>query len=266
MTSACALARASWLLALAAALAGLRVAHRANHPAARAGRPPTAVVVKQGGREVLLDQPYAATRAVTDADPGRIARATPRCRRRSSDALAAQPSRAAHFTLYFVENSRRAHRGIEDGLRKRVRRPEAAHGRRTSSSSATPMRWAPTRSTTTLARKRADNIRSCADRPWRRDDRRRRDRARQARAARADGGRRRGTAKPARRNRRPLTPRCRRLSVAVRAAPLQREHGHCRPIARRSPHERRRRRAPAHRRLRAPCARMRACARPRSGP
>jgi len=65
---------------------------------------PTAVVVKQGDREVLLDRPYAAAE-LTLADPWTY-RATPAdVESTFGTALAAQPTRAAHFVLYFVEGT-----------------------------------------------------------------------------------------------------------------------------------------------------------------
>jgi outer membrane protein OmpA-like peptidoglycan-associated protein len=63
---------------------------------------PAAVVVKQGDREVVLDQPYAAASA-TPLGP-RAFRSNPgEVEAKFGSALAAQPSRAASFTLYFVE-------------------------------------------------------------------------------------------------------------------------------------------------------------------
>jgi OmpA-OmpF porin, OOP family len=65
---------------------------------------PAAVVVKQGDRQVLLDRPYAATDlGVADPWPYRASEAE--IRAGFGDALAAQPSRSASFTLYFVEGS-----------------------------------------------------------------------------------------------------------------------------------------------------------------
>ena len=65
---------------------------------------PTAVVVKQGSREVRLDQPYAATE-LTSADPWSYRASEAEVQATFKDALAAQPSRALNFTLYFNENS-----------------------------------------------------------------------------------------------------------------------------------------------------------------
>jgi len=62
----------------------------------------TAVSVKQGDNEVVLDQPYAAAR--TNAQGPRAYVATPRdVNVQFGPALAAQPARAIKFTLYFVE-------------------------------------------------------------------------------------------------------------------------------------------------------------------
>jgi outer membrane protein OmpA-like peptidoglycan-associated protein len=63
---------------------------------------PTAVSVKQGDKEVVLDQPYAAAR--TNAQGPRAYVATPQdVNTQFGPALAAQPARATKFTLYFVE-------------------------------------------------------------------------------------------------------------------------------------------------------------------
>lgn len=64
----------------------------------------TAVIVKQGGREVKLDQPYAATE-LSYADPWMYRASDAEVQAAFKDALASQPSRAAHFTLYFIEGS-----------------------------------------------------------------------------------------------------------------------------------------------------------------
>jgi outer membrane protein OmpA-like peptidoglycan-associated protein len=64
----------------------------------------TAVVVKRGDRQVVLDQPYAATE-VTLADPWLYRANAAEVTSTFGDALAAQPSRAASFTLYFIEGS-----------------------------------------------------------------------------------------------------------------------------------------------------------------
>jgi outer membrane protein OmpA-like peptidoglycan-associated protein len=62
----------------------------------------TAVSVKQGDREVILDQPYAAAR--TGAQGPRAYAASPQdVNAQFGPALAAQPARATTFTLYFVE-------------------------------------------------------------------------------------------------------------------------------------------------------------------
>jgi outer membrane protein OmpA-like peptidoglycan-associated protein len=65
----------------------------------------TAVIVKQGGREVKLDKPYAATELSTFADPWSYRASEAEVKATFRDALAAQPARATHFTLYFIEGS-----------------------------------------------------------------------------------------------------------------------------------------------------------------
>jgi outer membrane protein OmpA-like peptidoglycan-associated protein len=62
------------------------------------------VVVRQGDREVVLDQPYAAVRQMTSGPRAYTSN------REEVDALfgaavAAQPSRPTSFTLYFIEGS-----------------------------------------------------------------------------------------------------------------------------------------------------------------
>ena len=65
---------------------------------------PTAVVVKEGDTELVLDQPYAAA-TVMPLRP-RAYRSTPQAvEAQFGAALAAQPARAAAFTLYFVQGS-----------------------------------------------------------------------------------------------------------------------------------------------------------------
>jgi len=62
----------------------------------------TAVSVRQGDKEVVLDQPYAAAR--TNAQGPRAYVASPQdVNAQFGPALAAQPARSARFTLYFVE-------------------------------------------------------------------------------------------------------------------------------------------------------------------
>jgi outer membrane protein OmpA-like peptidoglycan-associated protein len=64
----------------------------------------TAVTVKQGDKEVVLDKPYAAAQTRTDGPRGYTA--TPQeVEAKFGSALAAQPSRPNAFTLYFVDAS-----------------------------------------------------------------------------------------------------------------------------------------------------------------
>jgi outer membrane protein OmpA-like peptidoglycan-associated protein len=62
----------------------------------------TAVSVKQGDREVVLDQQYAAAKT-TALGPREYRSGPEEVAAQFGAALAAQPSRAAAFTLYFVE-------------------------------------------------------------------------------------------------------------------------------------------------------------------
>lgn len=63
---------------------------------------PTALAVKQGDREVVLEEPYAAA-SVTPVGPRAYRSSAHEVEAQFGPALAAQPSRAASFTLYFVE-------------------------------------------------------------------------------------------------------------------------------------------------------------------
>src|SRR5690349_16645819 len=60
---------------------------------------PAAVVVKQGEREIVLDQPYAAANA-TPIGPRAFRSSPQEVEAKFGAALAAQPGRAASFTLY----------------------------------------------------------------------------------------------------------------------------------------------------------------------
>ena len=63
---------------------------------------PTAVTVKQGEKEVVLDQPYAAAKSTT-LGPRSYHSSPQEVQAQFGPALAAEPSRPASFTLYFVE-------------------------------------------------------------------------------------------------------------------------------------------------------------------
>ncbi|MGE5171195.1 MAG: hypothetical protein ACM3JC_12605, partial [Rudaea sp.] len=90
------------LLALAGTLAGCSAERIVLLP--EQDGHPTALAVKQRGREVVLDRPYAAAE-LSVADPWRYT-ATPReVERTFGAALASQPIAPAHYTLYFIEGS-----------------------------------------------------------------------------------------------------------------------------------------------------------------
>jgi OmpA-OmpF porin, OOP family len=91
------------LFALAALLCGCAV-HERIVLLPESGGGPTSLVVRQGEREVLLDRPYAAAELST-ADPFRYEANAAEVQATFGGALAAQPARAARFTLYFVEGS-----------------------------------------------------------------------------------------------------------------------------------------------------------------
>ena len=76
-----------------------------------------ALVVRQGGREVLLDRPYAATE-LSLADPWRYAETPREIETAFGAALAAQPARAEHFTLYFIEGSDELTEDSKETLKK----------------------------------------------------------------------------------------------------------------------------------------------------
>jgi outer membrane protein OmpA-like peptidoglycan-associated protein len=64
----------------------------------------TAVVVSQGGQQVVLDKPYAAAQQTT-AGPKAYASSPQEVEAKFGSALAAQPGRPTSYTLYFVEGS-----------------------------------------------------------------------------------------------------------------------------------------------------------------
>ena len=65
---------------------------------------PTAVVVKEGDKELILDQPYAAAK-ITPLRPSAYRASPQEVDAQFGAALAAQPARATAFTLYFVHGS-----------------------------------------------------------------------------------------------------------------------------------------------------------------
>jgi outer membrane protein OmpA-like peptidoglycan-associated protein len=67
-----------------------------------AGGKPTAVVVKQAGGELLLDQPYAAAQ-LTHQGPQKASLSPAQVQAQFGAALAARPMPPAQFTLYFVD-------------------------------------------------------------------------------------------------------------------------------------------------------------------
>ena len=104
MTCGARFASVAGLLALVAVLAGCAFSTEQIILLPEQDGRATAVVVRQGGREVLLDRPYAAT-ALSWADPWSYRASAAEVQATFGEALAAQPSRAAHFTLYFIEGS-----------------------------------------------------------------------------------------------------------------------------------------------------------------
>ncbi|HSU43120.1 MAG TPA: OmpA family protein [Casimicrobiaceae bacterium] len=109
--------RLRWLLfALAASLCGCAT-HERIVLLPEAGGGPTSLVVRQGAREVLLDRPYAAAE-LTIADPFRYDASAAEVQATFGEALAAQPARAAHYTLYFVEGSDDLTQDSKDALER----------------------------------------------------------------------------------------------------------------------------------------------------
>ena len=91
------------LLMLGVAVSGCVSTERIVLLPEKDGRP-TAVTVKQRDRQVVLDKPYDAA-TLTLADPWRYNATPAEIDATFGAALAAQPERATHYTLYFVEGS-----------------------------------------------------------------------------------------------------------------------------------------------------------------
>ena len=87
---------------------------------------PTAVVVKQDGRETVLDQPYAAVRQ-TPFGLRPYMSTQEEVTSKFGAAIGSQPQRAAAFTLYFVEGkdefTEDSKRAIEGVFTEIARRP-----------------------------------------------------------------------------------------------------------------------------------------------
>jgi len=86
---------------LAAALAACATQERVILLPEAGGKAPS-LAISQHGHDVLLDRPYAATE-LTLADPWRYQATPQEVQEAFGAALAAQPMRAAHYTLYGVE-------------------------------------------------------------------------------------------------------------------------------------------------------------------
>lgn len=89
--------------AVAASLAGCAVQERIillPEP----GGGSTSLAVTQRGQEITLDRAYAATQ-LSLAPPWRYSATQAEVQSAFGAALAAQPARAAHYTLYFIEGS-----------------------------------------------------------------------------------------------------------------------------------------------------------------
>lgn len=87
---------------------------------------PTAVTVKQGDKEIVLDQPYAAAKVASQGlDPYQSSQQE--VEKEFGPAIAAQPARADTFVLYFVEGkdefTDESKRLVEQMLAEVARRP-----------------------------------------------------------------------------------------------------------------------------------------------
>ncbi len=165
----------------------------------------TAISVKQGDKEVILDQPYAAAR--TPSQGPRAYVATPQeVNTQFGPALAAQPARATSFTLYFVEGkdefTEQSRQVVNTILTEIAQRPVPdvlviGHTDTVGSDQANDL----------LGQQRADIVRAALIRLGRPGGRHSRAVPRQAQPGRADGQRRGGAAQSPGRNHRALSRR-----------------------------------------------------------
>ena len=106
-----------------------------------------ALTVESGGKQAVLDQPYAAARVKESGqvEPGTVTEQE--ARQAFGAALAAQPGRPASFILYFLENRDEltpdSKQTLGSALDEIARRPAPR-----SWSSATPTGWGPYPTTT----------------------------------------------------------------------------------------------------------------------
>ena len=92
----------AWLVALASLLAAACASKGTVVLLPEGDGTPTAVTVKQGETEIVLDQPYAAA-SVTWRGPSAFKSSQQEVQSEFGAAIAAQPIRANRFVLYFVE-------------------------------------------------------------------------------------------------------------------------------------------------------------------
>ena len=102
MTEAVARARRHCNLAIACALLAACASNGTVVLLPEKDGKPAAVTVKQGDKEIVLDQPYAAAKT-TALGPRSYASNAQEVQTQFGSALAVQPARATSFTLYFVE-------------------------------------------------------------------------------------------------------------------------------------------------------------------
>ena len=119
----------------------------------------TAVTVKQGDKEIVLDQPYAAAK-VTPLGPRAYSSSPQEVEAQFGSALAAQPSRAADLHPLFRRGQGRIHRRVEAGRRPDPRRDRASGPCRTCWSSAIRTRSGATQSNDALGQQRAETVRA----------------------------------------------------------------------------------------------------------
>jgi outer membrane protein OmpA-like peptidoglycan-associated protein len=89
-------------VSLAALLAGCATPQGTVVLLPEAGGRDSAVVVTQGGKEVVLDQPYAGAK-LASTGPQKYGSSAADVQAQFGTAMTALPSRPARFTLYFIE-------------------------------------------------------------------------------------------------------------------------------------------------------------------
>lgn len=102
MTEAFHLAGRAGVIAIACAMVGACASSGTVVLLPGSDNRPATVAVRQGDKELVLDQPYAAAKA-TPLGPRAYRSSAQEVESQFGSAIAAQPDRATTFTLYFVE-------------------------------------------------------------------------------------------------------------------------------------------------------------------